>query len=110
MSDGEYVTELWLNVGASVATETLVKTLLVEYEDLMELRFYDNFDKHKNEQLHIRLGARIEIGDRVKQMCINLYEGGIIDGFDYGECFSMPCDGYDESQYEEDKANGYLDV
>lgn len=107
--NGEYVTELYMTLGADYDKKALIQTLNVEYEDLMYLAFYDNLETDTEEPIHIRFGARSEIGDRVRQMCINLYNGGSIDAFDYGESFCLPCDGYSSDEYESDMSEEHHD-
>lgn len=106
MSDGDYITELWMEIAEDTSFFDLEDILNLEYEDLMELEIFNNFNKLNTTEAHIKFACRAEIAPKIRQMCINLYEGKRIKSFDFVESFMIPCDIYDNDLYEEDKLNG----
>lgn len=96
-----------MHVGENISKWGIWSILKIEYEDLMELVVDDDLNYDESEVIKMRFESHCEIGDNIKQMCINLYNGGSIDHFEYGEDFCTPCSGYSDSEYEDDKMTDY---
>lgn len=104
MSDGVFVCILQMHVGEKISKWGVWSILKVEYENLMELVVDDDINYDESEVIKMRFESHCEIGEDVKQMCINLYNGGSIDYFEYGEDFCQACSGFSSDEYESEKS------